>query len=65
MEKNCKGQSDFQKSKYDAAIIKFSEGILLLPQLDMYADEMKQFYCQRAECHQRKVYINFILCIIL
>lgn len=67
MEKRRQGQSYFQKSNYDAAIIKFSEGILLLPQLGIYAKEMEQFYWQRAECHRRKVFFCCIItnCIVL
>jgi len=41
--------------KYDEAINSFYEGILLLPKLDMYAEELKRLYWQRAECYLRKV----------
>ena len=54
MEKQRQGQEYFRKSSFRAAILKFSEGKLLLPQLDMYAEEMKQFYWWLAECHLRK-----------
>ncbi|XP_067048477.1 uncharacterized protein [Acropora muricata] len=54
MEKLRQGQEYFRKSSFRAAILKFSEGKLLLPQLDMYAEEMKQFYWWLAECHLRK-----------
>ena len=55
MEKQHQGQEHFRKSNFSAAIIKFSEGKLLLPQLNMYAEEMKQFCWWLAECHLRKV----------
>ena len=55
------GHASFQKSHYDAAIGNFSEGILLLPKLDMYATEMKQFYWMRAECYRKKV--NLKICV--
>lgn len=54
MEKQRQGKEYFEKSNFRAAIIKFSEGKLLLPQLDMYAEEMKQFCWWLAECHLRK-----------
>ncbi|XP_068744619.1 uncharacterized protein [Montipora capricornis] len=49
LEKMHQGEADFREANYDAAIRDFSEGILLLPQLEMYADEMKKSYKQRAD----------------
>ena len=55
MEKHRQGKEYFEKSNFRAAIIKFSEGKLLLPLLDMYAEEIKQFCWWLAECHLRNV----------
>jgi len=55
MEKHRQGQEYFRKSNFRAAIFNFSEGKLLLPPLDMYAEEMKQFCWWLAECHLRNV----------
>ena len=49
------GEAYFRLANYDAAIRDFSEGILLLPQLEMYADEMKKSYKQRADSFLGKV----------
>ncbi|KAL9972214.1 hypothetical protein ACROYT_G018478 [Oculina patagonica] len=54
MDKQGQGKSYFLKSKFDEAITKFSEGIILLPQIPTYAKEMMNLYWQRAECHLRK-----------
>ena len=54
MEKQRQGQQYYRKSNFKAAIIEFSEGKLLLPQLDIYKEEMKQFYLWLAKCHLRK-----------
>ena len=54
LEKQRQGKEYFEKSNFRAAILKFSEGKLLLPQLHMYANEMKQFCWWLAECHLRK-----------
>ena len=45
----------FKRSSFDEAIQHFSEGILLLPKLDMYVKERKQFYWMRAQCQLKKV----------
>lgn len=62
MERKSQGEACFQKSDYNTAIKKYSEGILMLPKLDLYAREMKQFYCQRAECHLKNVNTSFLIC---
>ena len=48
----------FQRSSFDEAIQHFSEGILLLPKLDMYVKERKKFYWMRAQCQLNKVIVN-------
>lgn len=53
--KRQQGYDAFQRSCYDQAIRYLSEGLLLLPKLDMYAKERKQFYWMRAECLLNKV----------
>lgn len=58
MKKRRNGQASFLKSRYDEAISNFSEGILLLPNVDMYAEDMMQFYWKRAECYLKKVFIK-------
>ena len=63
MEKQRQGQECFQESNFREAMIKFFEGKLLLPKLDMYAEEMKQFCWWLAECHLRNVHagkVSFI-----
>ncbi|XP_044181578.1 uncharacterized protein LOC114969816 [Acropora millepora] len=55
MEKHRQGQECFRRSNFRAAIFNFLEGKLLLPPLDMYAEEMKQFCWWLAECHLRNV----------
>ena len=52
------GGACFQRSSFDEAIRHFSEGILLLPKLNMYAKERKQFYWMRAECQLNKVIVD-------
>ena len=52
------GVGCLQRSSFDEAIQHFSEGILLLPKLDMYAKERKQFYRMRAECQLNKVIVD-------
>ena len=58
MKKRRDGHANFLKSHYDEAIRNFSEGILLLPNVDMYAKDMMQFYWKRAECYLKKVSIT-------
>ena len=55
LEKSIQGRKCFRELDYDEAITNFSDAILFLPKLDMYAKEMKQLYWQRAECYLRKV----------
>ena len=55
LRKSTEGMACFLKSDFDEAVTNFSEGILMLPKLDIYAKEMKQLYWQRAECYLRKV----------
>lgn len=58
MKKRRDGHANFLKSHYDEAIRNFSEGILLLPNVDMYAKDRMQFYWKRAECYLKKVSIT-------
>ena len=53
--KRQQGYDAIRGSCYDQAIRYLSEGLLLLPKLDMYAKERKQFYWMLAECHLNKV----------
>ena len=58
MKKRRDGQASFLNSRYDEAIRIFSDGILMLPNVDLYAKEMMQFYWRRAECYLKKVFIT-------
>lgn len=55
MDKRRQGNKYFLNLEYDEAVTKFSEGIMLLPQIPMYTKEMMNLYWQRAECRLRKV----------
>ena len=55
VEKGCEGKAYFLKSNYAEAVTNFCEGLLLLPQLDMYAKERSHLYWGRAECYLRMV----------
>lgn len=54
-EKRGQGVSYYKKEKYDLAIPKFTEAILLLPRIPENTETMLNFYWERAECFRQKV----------
>lgn len=55
VEKRGQGVSYFKKKKYDLAMPKFTEAILLLPRIPENTETMLKLYWERAECYRHKV----------